>query len=301
MEKTIFLFSFLILGIIGRYSGYVPNGYAKKLNKLLINFFIPVLTLRYLPEMQFSEKHIWLVLSPWIVYLGSMLFFEAVNVAKPIPRKTRAVLIMTSGIGSISFAGFPIFEMLYGQEGLAMGIILSLAGTFVVCNTLGVFTGFWFAQKQTNFLKLLKNIFTFPPFIAMLLSFVLLAFNYKHTEIISDVLTVMGKPFSYLALFTIGLGIKKDAIKKNKNYFLLGQCYKLVLAPSLIFIILYLIGEHESTLARICVLGAGLGSMNTIAIVAAELKLKPDLAFLMPGLGIPISMITVLLIYILFF
>ena len=171
----------------------------------------------------------------------------------------------------------------------------------MVCNTVGVFTGFWFAQKQTNFLKLLKNIFTFPPFIAMLLSFVLLAFNYKHTEIISDVLTVMGKPFSYLALFTIGLGIKKDAIKKNKNYFLLGQCYKLVLAPSLIFIILYLIGEHESTLARICVLGAGLGSMNTIAIVAAELKLKPDLAFLMPGLGIPISMITVLLIYILFF
>lgn len=299
MEKAIFLFAFLILGVLVRRSGYLSNGFAEKLNKLLINFFIPVLTLRYLPELQFSEKYIWLVISPWIIYIGSIFFFEVVNLVRPIPRKTRAVLIMTSGIGSISFAGFPIFEMFYGQDGLAMGIVLSLAGTFVVCNTIGVFTGFWFAQKQTNMLNLLKDIFAFPPFIAMLISFGLFIFDYQHTETSRNVLTVLGKPFSFLALFTIGLNIKKEAIQNNREYFVLGQFYKLMLAPALIFLILYFVGEHRSVLAKICILGAGIGSMNTIAIVAAELKLKPDLAFLMPGLGIPISIITVLLIYIL--
>ena len=301
MEKTILLFAFLVLGMLCKGSGYVSSGTTKKLNKLLINFFIPVLTIRYLPEIQFSENHIWLVVSPWVIYIGSMLFFEMVNIVKPIPRKTRAVLIMTSGIGSISFAGFPIFEMLYGQEGLAMGIVLSLAGTFVVCNTLGVITGFWFAQKQTNFVKLIKDIFVFPPFLAMLVSFALLVFGYRHTETTGEILAFLGKPFSFLALFTIGISIKKEALKENRYYFLLGQAYKLILAPSLVFAILYLVGNHESTLAKICVIGAGLGSMNTIAIVAADLNLKPDLAFLMPGLGIPISMITVLLIYVLIF
>ena len=301
MEKTIILFAFLVIGALCKRNGYVSEELSKKLNKLLINFFIPILTLRYLPEIQFSENHIWLIVSPWVIYIGSILFFEMVNIVKPIPRKTRAVLIMTSGIGSISFAGFPIFELLYGQEGLAMGIVLSLAGTFVVCNTLGVFTGFWFAQKQTDFLKLIKDIFVFPPFLAMLVSFALLGFGYRHSETTGEILAFLGKPFSFLALFTIGIGIKTEALKENRYYFLLGQTYKLILAPSLLFAILYFVGEYQSTLAKVCILGAGLGSMNTIAIVAANLKLTPDLAFLMPGLGIPLSMTTVFLIYFLFF
>ncbi|MAW93713.1 MAG: hypothetical protein CMF33_00635 [Leeuwenhoekiella sp.] len=77
----------------------------------------------------------------------------------------------------------------------------------------------------------------------------------------------------------------------------MGQSYKLIIAPLLIFLLFLFMGEHNSLVAKVCVLGAGLGSMNTIAIVAAELGLKPDLSFLMPGLGIPISILTVILIY----
>ena len=301
MEKTLFLFIFLILGILFKRYGVTPIGLGRKLNKLLINFFIPILTLRYLPEIEFSKKHIWLVLSPWIIYGFSILFFELVNLIKPIERETRAVLIMTSGIGSISFAGFPIFEMFLGPEGLAMGIVLSLAGTFVVCNTIGVLTGFWYAQKQTNNIKLMKDIVVFPPFLAMVLAFLLLFTNNSFPDIINEILTLLAKPFSFLALFTIGLNISIKSIQRNKQSFLLGQTYKLIIAPLLIFLIFLFLGEQEALVAKVCVLGAGLGSMNTIAIVAAELNLKPALAFLMPGLGIPISIFTVILIYFLIY
>tara|TARA_B100001146_G_scaffold221889_1_gene233201 strand:- start:34701 stop:35639 length:939 start_codon:yes stop_codon:yes gene_type:complete len=297
MEKTVALFAFLLLGVFCKRYSITPEGLGGKLNKLLINFFIPILTLRYLPEIEFSKKHIWLIVSPWIIYGFSFLFFELVNLIKPIERKTRAVLIMTSGIGSVSFAGFPIFEMFLGSKGLAMGIILSLAGTFVVCNTVGVFTGFWYAQKQTSPLRLIKDIIVFPPFLAMGLAFIFLFTNTKFPDSINEILAILAKPFSFLALFTIGLNISMKSVKSNKKNFLLGQSYKLIIAPLLIFLLFLFMGEHNSLVAKVCVLGAGLGSMNTIAIVAAELGLKPDLSFLMPGLGIPISILTVILIY----
>jgi len=297
MEKTIVLFAFLLIGILCKKYSVTPKGLGGKLNKLLIHFFIPILTLRYLPEIEFSEKHIWLIVSPWIIYGFSFLFFELVNLIRPIERKARAVLIMTSGIGSISFAGFPIFEMFLGPKGLALGIILSLAGTFVVCNTIGVFTGFWYAQKQTSAVKLIKDIVIFPPFLAMVLAFILLFTNTKFPDFMNETLAILAKPFSFLALFTIGLNVSMKSVKRNKNYFLLGQSYKLIIAPLLVFLLFFFLGEHNTLVAKVCVLGAGLGPMNTIAIVAAELGLKPDLSFLMPGLGIPVSILTVILIY----
>lgn len=301
MEKTLFPFIFLVLGILCKRYSVTPTGLGRKLNKLLINFFIPILTLRYLPEIEFSKEHIWLFLSPWVIYGFSILFFEVVNLIKPIERETRAVLIMTSGIGSISFAGFPIFEMFLGPEGLALGIVLSLAGTFVVCNTIGVLTGFWYAQKQTNNAKLIRDIIVFPPFLAMVLAFLVLFTNNSFPDFINELLAVLAKPFSFLALFTIGLNISIKSMQRNKQYFFLGQTYKLVIAPFLIFLIFLFLGEQEALVAKVCILGAGLGSMNTIAIVAAELNLKSDLAFLMPGLGIPISIFTVILIYFLIY
>lgn len=300
MEKSLLLLCFLVLGMFCKKKKLLPNSMAKMLNKVLINFFIPVLILQYLPNLKFDKSHIWLVVTPWIIYLFSFLFFEVFNYIGPIPKSARATLIMTSGIGSISFAGFPIFELFYGQEGLSLGLILSLAGTFVVCNTIGVFTGFWYAQRKTNYPKLVRDILTFPPFMAMIFAVILLNLDIQYTEWFVLTLNFFGAPFSALALFAVGVNLTTKSFNQNKNCFLLGQCFKLILAPLLIYTVLYFFGENNSLVGKICILGAGLGSMNTIAIVAAELNLRPRLAYLMPGIGIPISIITVILIHFIF-
>lgn len=287
----------LLSGVFFRKTKVFSENLPLRLNKLLIYFFIPILTLLYLPELQFNVEHFWLMVTPWIVYIFGFLFFQAAHKISPIEKEVKAALIMTSGIGSISFVGFPIFELFYGQEGLSYGIILSLAGTFVVCNSIGVFTGFWYKHEKQNFYKIVKGIVLFPPFLAMLFSLVLSFLDYQHTPITKEVLTRLSSPFSILALFTIGLQIDTKGFRDNRKYFFLGQAYKLILAPLLIFLLFFILQIHHTLIAKICILGAGIGSMNTIAIVAAELKLKPKLALLMPGIGIPVSIITVILIY----
>ena len=70
---------------------------------------------------------------------------------------------------------------------------------------------------------------------------------------------------------------------------LLGQSYKLILAPLIIYIFMWhLLGIQDLT-AKICILGAAIGSMNAVSILAAQLNLAPRLSVLMPAIGIPIS------------
>lgn len=275
----------------------LPQRFELGLNKILIYFFIPILTFLYLPELRFSLEHLWLILTPWIIYLGSITYFYGLNKIFQYERSTLGALIMTSGIGSISFVGLPIFDMFYGQRGLEYGIILSLGGTFVVCNSIGTITGVWFKDHQPNFKKVIRGIFTFPPFLVMLLSFVLMLFNYQHPLLIKSILTKLSSPFSVLALLSIGLQIDIKGFNTHKKHFFMGTLYKLVLAPFIIFGILFLFGMHDSVVGQICILGAGIGAMNTIAIIAADFDLQPKLALLMPALSIPISVFSIILIY----
>jgi predicted permease len=72
-----------------------------------------------------------------------------------------------------------------------------------------------------------------------------------------------------------------------------GLGYKLILAPALVFVLFVLVLKQRGIVAEMCVLGASLGPMNTIAIIASNYRLNPPLAAQMVGIGIPLSLVTV--------
>ena len=259
------------------------------LNNLIVYFFIPVLTLYHIPKIEFRFELIWLSITPFIVYLFSFLFFRIFGKHFELDHQTEGALIMTSGIGSISFVGFPVFEILYGGKGLALGIILSLAGTLIVFNTLGISTGLYYANKEAHYRGILVRILTFPPLLVFLLA---LGINFTGTAIpesMDDLLFKLSAPFSVLALLAIGMQIDLNIDLNFLKTLLIGQFYKLLLAPLIIYIFMWhIVGVNDLT-ARICLLGAAIGSMNTISIVAAQMGLNPKLSALMPAIGIPVS------------
>ena len=259
-------------------------------NNLLIYFFLPALTLYHVPKIHFEYEQAWLTITPFIIYLSSFIFFKMVSWIKPLQRKTEGALVMCSGIGSISFVGFPVFEFLYGAEGLGYGIILSLGGTILVFNTLGLYTGLSYAQKTSvSALYILRRMFRFPPFIAFVLATLFNAFDFQYPALIDLALMKLAQPFAVLALLAIGMQLDFSLDRKVLKLFLLGQFYKLILAPVLIYILMWhVLGMHD-LIGRVCILGAAIGSMNAISIVAAQLGLNPKLAVAMPAIGIPIS------------
>lgn len=259
-------------------------------NNLLIYFFIPCLTLYHIPKIEFEYEQIWLSITPFIVYLSSWAFMKSYSFLKKIDPKTEGALIMCSGIGSTSFVGFPVFEFLYGAEGLGYGIILSLGGTIMVFNTLGVYTGLSYSQKKgASTSSILKRMFHFPPFLAFLLATLFNIFNFEYPNLIDLTLQKLAQPFSVLALLAIGMQLSFSIERKVLKLFLIGQFHKLVFAPILIYILMWqILGMHD-LISRICILGAAIGSMNAVSIVAAQFGLNPKLAVVMPVIGIPIS------------
>ena len=290
MVKFLLLFVCLLAGAILIRTPYFDKKAPLVLNNLLVYFFIPLLTLYYIPQIEFELQQIWLSLTPFLVFGSSFLFFRFFGSLNALEKKTEGALIMCSGIGSISFVGFPIFELLYGQEGLSYGIILSLAGTFLVFNTVGITTGFYYTSgTKQSILFFIKKMILFPPFIAFVIASIFNGIQLQYPEMITTTLRQLTTPFSVLALLAIGMQIDFTLDKKVISLLAWGQFHKLIIAPLLIYVVMWYFVGIDNLISRVCILGAGIGSMNAISIVAAQMGLNPKLATLMPAIGIPLS------------
>jgi malate permease and related proteins len=294
----IFLFVALSIGIGLKQAKVAGKDAHTVLNNVILYVCLPATSLVYTTTAHFEARYWLAVLMPWLLYIGSFVFFRWV-----LPRfvrlhpHTEAVLLITAGIPSISFVGFPIFEMLYGTEGLRIGVLMSQAGSFLVCGTLGVITASVYAAEQPSFIKITKDVITFPTFIAFCVAVVLNIFNIGIADILLQILKKLSAPFSLLALISVGLQIELNYKSLQINHLKFGLLYKLIVCPAIIYVLYFLFfGQHDIT-AQACLLGSGLGSMNMAAVVALRYNLNPTLAAQMVGISIPLSLITIGTIY----
>jgi predicted permease len=289
-------------GILQRTKDFPKDAYLG-LNAVIINICLPSLTLLYTSQISFKSNQLLFILTPYILFISSFIFFKIVARILQLDRSTTGALTITAGISSISFVGFPIFELLYGKAGLQMGILMSQAGSFVVCGTLGIMTASYYSESEPSTKSIIKSIFIFPPFLAFCIAVCLNIMEYQLPSSISEILQKLGSPFTVLALLSVGLQIKISKENLTQKPLLLGLIFKLLIAPLLIFIIYLILLQqkillHENAwIGKMCIIGASLGSMNTASIIAINHKLNPPLASLMIGISIPLSLITAMLWY----
>lgn len=292
----------LLAGGLLRTSRVLPTDAHLTLNQLLVTVFIPALTLRYIPDMHLSPQF-WLpVLVPWFVFLAGLLFFGLAGrslrgTPQAFDRLTLGSLQLTGGISSVSFVGFPLFELLYGERGLAVGIVMSQAGTFGVAMTLGVALASWHTARQPSVRKVLGNMLRFPPFPVFLLALAANLAGYQHPVLVRELLDKISAPFTVLALVSVGMQLQWRVRPEERSHLLLGLSYKLLLAPLLVFVLCRFWLGRQDYVTDLCILGSAIGPMNTAAILASRYGLNAPLASQMVGIGIPLSFPVLFLIH----
>jgi malate permease and related proteins len=295
MTNIVFLLVCLTLGVFLKRIPALSKDAHLVINNLLLYVCLPAATLLYTSSTRFNEAYALPILMPWISFVGAFLFFQSLKRFLKFHRHTEAVLILTSGIPSVSFVGFPIFELLYGEEGMKIGVLMSQAGSFLVCSTLGIIVASYYANaaSKANKWTFLVDVLRFPTFIAFCLALIINFSGWSLPTLGVDLLRKLSAPFSFLALISIGMQI--DFSDKNIDWRALGWGlgYKLIIAPVLIFVLLVLVLKQRGVVVEMCILGAALGPMNTIAIIASNYRLNPTLAAQMVGVGIPLSLATV--------
>lgn len=293
MSNFLLIFICLLLGFIFRILKIFPSTTAQVLNRFVIYISLPALTIKALHQISFSSEQIPAMAMAWGLYFLGCLFFYSLNHFFHFSRQTVGTLFLTGSLGNTSFVGFPLLEALFGATALSTGVVVDQPGTFLVAGTFGLLTASIFSSATPNFKTILQKIFLFPPFQAVLLS--LLIHDYPIPSELNLILDRLSATLIPLSLVAVGYQIQfnRHAFRSEWKPLFLGLGFKLIIAPLMISFIYIGLLHLRGQQTHIILVESAMAPMITAGILATEYNLNSELASLMIGLGIPLSMLTV--------
>ena len=313
MTQLLLLFVFLFFGlglssfVLGRPRS---DQLAKTLNRWVIRAALPafvVLKIHALPEISFSSPEVLLpILQPWIHFFVSLAIVTVLARWLRWSRMTWAALVLTIGLGNTSFVGFPLLRAILGPESLGSAVLLDQLGSFLIFSAIAAPMARMIsplegdgssARKKSSIPRLLLRPLRFPPFIALLLALVTAKIEFPSALV--SVLAAVSLTLAPAALVSVGLSLKWGALRRRevRQPLAIGLVLKLLVLPAFYFLLyskwagIYP-GFPPLVLQTILLEGA-MASMINAGVIATEYGLEPELAQLMVGVSIPISLVTV--------
>lgn len=291
MASFLLLLVCLLLGTLIGHLGRPPEGLARSLNWWVLYIALPATVLALIPKLQFDSSLWFLAASMWLVFLGAWLLFHHLGLWLGWSRGTIGAVVLCAGLSNSGFVGFPLLEALRGKEALSYAAIADQLGCFLAVSIGGSIVVAVYSGGTTGARTIVRKIVLFPPFIALLVAGAV-ALTPGWPEIADSILIRISATLSPLALFSVGLQLRLKMTAQRLAPFATGLCWKLGLAPLMIYAIGLGLGI-SAPVFTVTVLEASMAPMVTAAILAEQGNLDPPLANMMVGVGILLSFITV--------
>jgi predicted permease len=296
MASLITLFVCLLLGVGLQRVKTVPSNAASTIGGLILYVPMPAICLLSLPDLKWDLSLISLALVAWIIFGVGYLVFPFLGRKFNWDKEVVGCLILTAGFCNSAFVGFPVIETLYGKEALKHAIFLDQSGSFLIVSSFGIWVALSYSAGKMRKRMLFKKILLFPPFLAFLCGLVGGLVGWRAEGVTREVLEKLAALLTPMALICVGLQLKWNEIREEIKYLTLGLSYKLLVGPLLIFAVYYAFGIRGNVF-RVSVLESAMAPMITSSILAASHNLRPRLAGMMVGVGVPLSFLTLTLWY----
>jgi predicted permease len=290
MSNIVLLFLCMLIGIALRRYGRVPDNAHAAINGFVINVSLPALTLLQIHGIKLHSTLVYAVAMPWLLFSFAVLFFWGLSKVLRFTPATTGGLILVAGLGNTSFVGLPMIESFYGAHGMPIGILIDQLGTYLVLSTLGIAVAALCSSQAASGVEVLKRICTFPPFIALVASLLLLPVDYP--EWLVGVLRRLGDTLAPLALVSVGLQLRLDQLSGIKVPLSIGVAFKLLVGPALVMLVYVGFLGASGHVVQITLFEAAMGPMIGASIVAIQHRLNPPLITLLVGFGITASFLS---------
>lgn len=288
----------LLLGLFLQKQANLPlEKITKWVNAYLLNIVLPALALLYIPQIDPQWALLLPISSAWFTFLLSWLIFGLLGRLLKWDMQTTGCLVIVAGLANTSFLGFPVVEGLYGKQALPIALLIDQGGSFLLVSSLAILVGSIYSHKEGNLSEIPLKILRFPPFSFLLITIAMSILGWRTPEFIIPIVSTIGKTMAPMAVFAIGLKFSIDFESLSSKFYWLGMGYRLILAPLMVWLIYRNFLPESSLEFKVTVLESGMAPMITGSIVAIQYDLKPKLATLLAGLGIPISIVTILFWY----
>lgn len=300
MSNLALIFICLLLGLLLKRTGRFPANTHTALNAFVIFVSFPATVLLQITHLFSKTAPSWSLLLPasmgWLLFAGSWALIAWIGKRRKWSDARTGALILTAGLGNTSFVGFPLLEALLGSEAVPWGVLVDQLGSFFVLSTLGIVVASRYGRPRDGKPRSIpRQVFSFPPFLALLTALSLSAFGFVFTGISEILLARLASTLVPLALFAVGfqLNLSPSTLRSYGRPLSLGLLYKLFLAPAALMVLYVFVLGQRDFVTRVTLLEAAMATMITSAVVAADFSLDEELANLMVGVSVPLSLLTV--------
>jgi predicted permease len=304
MANFILIFVCMILGVLLKRTGKLPDRAHQALNTVVIYVSLPAMVLVQIPALlrttQITSEMLIPISMAWILFLASFLIFIYFGRKLGFKRPEIGALVLTAGLGNTSFVGFPLLEALIGPSAIPIGVLVDQLGSFLVLSTVGLIFASAYSPNVSAKVtagKVAKGVFLFPPFVALVVS---ILWFLSGTSDAPEVLNVLGRlsgTLVPLALIAVGIQLRFSlpVLRKHAKALIFGLGYKLLIAPLLFYVLYVMVFRAKGFVVHVTLLEAAMAPMITSGVIAEEFGFDPEISSLMIGVGIPLSLITVVL------
>ncbi|MGY6561593.1 MAG: AEC family transporter [Luteibaculaceae bacterium] len=289
MENFLLIIICLLSGILLKRYANLPHNASIVINTIIIFFCLPAVALLYVPNMIFNPEILLPFFSSFLVWFGAWALFSFLGKLYRWDTTLTTTLILLAGLGNTSFVGFPLVEAYYGSAYIGKAIFADQAG-FLIVSTFAVFLAVKASGGSISTIEITKKLLFFPPFIAFLIALALRFVNLP--DWFFTLQTKLSAPLVPLAMISVGMQLNFKEKFTQWKYLSVGLAYKLVFAPLLVFTLYFFALNNTSMEAQIGIFEAAMAPMVTAFILVQRYQLKPDLAGMMVGIGIPLSLLT---------
>ena len=293
----------LICLLVGFLLQQVPTLSSQKVAQLgttyLIYLVLPALALLHLPPLVLSWQLLLPISAAWLTFLFSWVLFGFLGRKYGWEKEVTGCLILVAGLANTSFLGFPIIEALYGKAGLGPALLIDQGGSFLLASTVSLWIGARYGHVPTEGSSLLLKMVQFPPFIFLLGGILMSGLGLRPATALVPLLEGVASTMTPVALGVIGLRLSLDKNWLQSRFLWYGLGFRLLLAPALVWGLYALLMPTSGLAYKVTVLENGMAPMITGALLAAQFGLQPRLASLLAGLGVPLSVLSLLFWYLL--
>jgi malate permease and related proteins len=284
----------LLAGILLRRLGRLPQNADRMLAGVVIQFCVPPVAFLAARGMPLTAEVFLPGSMAWIVFTGGLAFFGLAARLMGLSRQTFGCLLLAGGMSNVIFIGLPMIEAFYGRDMTYVAFLCDNPGTSIVLAVPGVLLAAHLSGRSGSggaaIRVALGRMLAFPPFQALVLGLLLRPLALP--DWLLSGLARIGATLVPLSLVAVGLGLSFRLPGARVKPLCAGLCYKLVLAPALIWLVAAHGFGNTGLVAQVTVFEAAMPPMVLGAILATDNGLDPELAALMVGIGTPLSFLT---------
>ena len=237
VKQVLELFVLIISGIF-LYKKNIIREDGKKLLSDIIKFVVPCMIINsYMGKFNdevldnIGKSFIYSII---LCVLGIVI---SLAVSFVVSDEHKGIFRFACSFSNAAYMGFPLIRALFGEEG-----ILYASSYVTVFNILLWSVGYVFFADKMPIKKLLKNLITCPPIIAVVVGLIIYLFKIPVTNIIADPISSVGAMTTPISMIVTGVAMGEAGIVRliKQKHLLYGLFIRLILIPMVSLLVFYI-------------------------------------------------------------